>query len=205
MKKSFKVLALILALAMCVFAFTACSSQKKAEDAADQAQEAVDEAVDDASAAVDEAADAAADAAASVAGGEICDTGAFSVMVPDGWKAFPQSEPGKLKVYKGATSEDDMYGKPGIDITYSASGSYYLVTGVFDSYEEVAGVTIGDREWSGAEGAYSSSMNLTSLSAVDGEGYFAVDIWQPTDGNTISPDDADVIAIITSLTADAAE
>ncbi|MBR2742495.1 MAG: hypothetical protein IKD89_02805 [Clostridia bacterium] len=197
MKKSLKIIALLLVITMCVFAFTACSSQKKAEEAAEQAEEQIDEAIDELDAALDEA--------EAAIGGEVYDTGAFSVMVPDGWKAFAQSDPGSLKIYKGATSEDDMYGKPGIDITYKASGSYYLVTGVFDSYEDIASVAIGDREWSGAEGKYSSSMNLTSLSAVDGEGYFAVDIWQPADGDTISPDDADVVAIISSLAADAAE
>ncbi|MBQ1376190.1 MAG: hypothetical protein IIY69_07900 [Clostridia bacterium] len=195
MKKGLKILALVLVFAMCVFAFAACSSQK-AEDTAEQAQDQVEAAVDD-------AASAAEDAAQAVTG-DVCDTGAFSVTVPAGWKAFPQSDPNKLKIYKGASSEDDMYTKSGIDLTYSASGSYYLVTGVFDSYEEVDALTIGDRTWSGAAGAYSSTKNLTSLSTVEGDGYFAADVWDVS-GENISVDDADVQAILSSLTVDAAE
>ena len=202
MKKGLKILALVLVFAMCVFAFAACSSQK-AEDTAEQAQDQVEAAVDDAEAAVDDAASAAEDAAQAVTG-DVCDTGAFSVTVPAGWKAFPQSDPNKLKIYKGASSEDDMYTKSGIDLTYSASGSYYLVTGVFDSYEDVDALTIGDRTWSGAAGAYSSTKNLTSLSTVEGDGYFAADVWDVS-GENISIDDADVQAILSSLTVDAAE
>lgn len=138
--------------------------------------------------------------------GSTYETDAFSVLVPDGWAAFPVKnssgdgmDPLKLNLIKGGTSEDDLWTKNSIKIevaNYSASYSVY--TDVYNSYEDVE-LKLGDYTYTGPAGEYSGGWECAMLSAVNGEGYVAGSVFYKVNDEVISLSDADVQAILASI------
>ncbi len=144
-------------------------------------------------------------------GGEIAETAKFSVLVPDGWKAFPvKSTSGdgsmdeyKLNIIKGGTSNDDLWSKNAIKIEvadYNASYSVYL--DAFENYEDVE-LKLGDYTYTGPAGEYSGGWECAMLSApvtVDsGEGFVAGSVFYKVKDEVISLSDPDVQAILASI------
>ena len=139
--------------------------------------------------------------------GETFDTGEFSVLVPEGWLKYDVTFQGDLKtdqlqLYKGAKSEEDFFTTPYISIKYFDEKMPTLEDMVkyYDESEMLDDVTIGDVTWEAASATFvDKQIILKSESPAEFAVYIAVDV----NGNTISLDDADVQAIIKSLTVTA--
>ena len=154
---------------------------------------------------------ATGDAGGNAGGGAGAETAAatkvelegYSVAVPSGWVSIPSSDKKTVQLYK--TNDVNMIsGCNQITITYKAKGKYMLLTGMFDSYDEVKDLKLGNYTWNGAKGPYGGGKDLMSLNTTVGEGYISADIWTKVNENTISTDDADVKAIMDGITVNAA-
>ncbi|MBR5370625.1 MAG: hypothetical protein IK130_00275 [Oscillospiraceae bacterium] len=141
--------------------------------------------------------------AASAAPAQKLDLEGFSVAVPSGWVSVPSSDKTSVSLYK--TNDANMIsGCNQITIAYKAKGKYMLLTGMFESYEEVKDLKAGNYTWNGAKGPYGGGKDLLSLNTTVGEGYLSTDIWTKVGENTISMSDADVKAIMDGITVNAA-
>ncbi len=139
--------------------------------------------------------------------GETYENGVFSVLVPDGWAAFPVKstsgdgsiEEHKLNLVKGGTSDADLWSKCSIKIevaNYSASYSVYL--DAFENYEDVT-LPLGQYTYTGPAGEYQGDWECAMLSATNGEGYVAGSVFYKVKDEEISLSDADVQAILASV------
>ena len=157
MKK--KVVALMLGAVM-VLSLAACSNSSNnggdtGADNAGSSQETAAPASDDGSGEAQTGTDTAA------ASGEVYDTTAFSVTVPDGWAAadYPDSldlydgdvDPTQLYVIKDGKSADDILVCPYIMFTYVDDTEYWDldVSDLYEDYEEIESIEIGGKEYSG--------------------------------------------------------
>jgi predicted small lipoprotein YifL len=197
-----KIIAMLLALSM-MTAFTACGDDKEKDSTDTQNSTA-------------ENADADSGDGAEADSGELFDAGNVNVMVPAGWKAFPVSDifseeenatdPDGIQVAKGAESEWDLLSKPYLDIDFYDADTSGLLTPDkewYDNAADISPLTTGDLTWEGFS-AVSFEMPMTIIWTTDSEGnQYQVTIWtEMTDGN-ISLDDADVQAILASLSPSA--
>ncbi len=142
--------------------------------------------------------------------GETYETSLISALCPEGWMAFHKAdffeeypdEPGDphgLRIHKGAKEELDQLSTPGIQVDY-----YPEDTEMYDSKEfyedakELEPFTTGDYTWEGFS-ATSAGMKLMVLTVR--EPYqLEVTIFPELGDQTISLDDADVQAILSSIT-----
>lgn len=143
--------------------------------------------------------------------GETYDAGNVSVQVPDGWKAFPVSDmwsedstatdPDQVNVVKGGETEFDLLSKPYIQIVHYEPNSMITPSkDYYDTAEDVAPITTGNLTWEGfqAEGMLGDTFILLWTTNADGH-QFQVNVFNETDGGTITLDDADVQAILASI------
>lgn len=148
--------------------------------------------------------------------GETFDTGKFSVLVPTGWKAFEtpdmwSDEEGaiddtSLAVYKGAEKEIDMLLKCGMNFKYFESETNYFDSReLYDEASDISPIKTGDLTWEG----FHATMEITEDSAYhytvlttkkENGALMQVTILEENEGETISADDADVRAILESVT-----
>ena len=143
--------------------------------------------------------------------GETAETDIFTVLVPEGWAAFPvKSTSGdgsfdqmKLNLIKGGQSSDDLWTKNAIKIevaNYNASYSVYM--DAFENYEDVT-LPLGDYTYTGPAGEYSGGWECAMLSSkidVDGgEGFIAGSVFYKVNDEVISLSDPDVQAILASV------
>jgi len=137
--------------------------------------------------------------------GKTHDTGNFSVLIPDGWLEIPffrngEYDPDALGIYKGAQNEYGMTNCPGIQIYYPAT--HDIIPKNRNNCKEVSELTPLELEngtWEGFSGMY-SGYPLVALFNNGNEG-FAVTVWLTSayGEETISIDDADVLAIIAGI------
>lgn len=186
-----KLIALLLALAMMV-CFAACGDeQKPTESDTTPTQNNPGPAVE--------------------SSGETYDAGNVSVLVPDGWKAFPVSDmwsddpdatdPDQVNVVKGGETDFDLLSKPYIQIVHYEPGSMMTPSKDFyDTAEDVAPITTGDLTWEGfqAEGMLGDTFILLWTTNADGH-QFQINVFNETNEGTITLDDADVQAILASI------
>ncbi|MBR4158206.1 MAG: hypothetical protein IKR07_04765 [Oscillospiraceae bacterium] len=142
--------------------------------------------------------------------GEVYDTGNFKVLVPDGWKAFPQHDvfnddpdamnPNIIQICKGATSDFDLFTKPLITINYAGKSTTMMAPSktFYDNVEDMDDVTTGDHTWS-AYSCESMGQKLYMLFEDQGVIQFQAAVGYETDGGSISLSDADVQAILSSI------
>lgn len=161
-------------------------------------------------------ASAQAPAGGSSTAGEAYDTGNFKVLVPDGWKAFPQHDvfsddpnamnPNIIQIGKGAASDMDLYSKPAITVNYAGRGTTMMAPSrdFYDDVEDMADITTGDHVWS-AFRCVSMGQKLYMLFEDQGKIQFQAAVTYETDGGSVSLDDADVRAILASIMATNAE
>ena len=148
--------------------------------------------------------------------GEFYDTGNFKVLVPDGWKAFPQHDvfnddpnamnPNIIQIGKGAASDMDLYSKPAITINYAGKGTTMMAPSMdfYDDVEDMPDVTTGSHKWSVFR-CVSMGQKLYMLFEDQGKLQFRAAVTYETDGGSVSLDDTDVRAILDSVAATNAE
>lgn len=136
------------------------------------------------------------------------DVGEFKVTVPGGWKEFPLTDisgegndPNSIDIYKG----DSMFGGfPYIRIDYYGPSTTMmaLMPELYENVEEIAEFELGGYTWSGFK-CTSFDMPLINLQTAAGDHEFQLALWYEQDNGTISLEDADVKALIESLTPNA--
>ena len=179
-----KILVLVIAIVMCVAVFAACGTEAPAGEAP-----AENEAV----------------------ALEMFDAGNITINVPGGWNAFPvadifaeeegATDPGAVMVIKDGTSELDAFTNPYLQVNYYNANETVMMTpdpSWYDEVEDLEPMEIGGRTWNGFT-AVSLDYPIATLWCVEGDDQFQVLIWTEVEGKTISVDDADVQAIIASI------
>ena len=141
--------------------------------------------------------------------GETYETSLLSVLVPEGWMAFPKADifeeypdepgdPSGLLIYKGAQDDLDAFTKPGITIDYyPPEKTMVSPKSYYDDAKDLDPITTGEYTWEGFT-ATSLDKPLTVLSVT--EPYqIQVSVWTDVDDGHISLEDADLQAILASL------
>ena len=143
--------------------------------------------------------------------GETYDAGNVSVLVPDGWKAFPVSDmwsdeenatdPDQVNVVKGGETDFDLLTKPYIQIVHYEPGS--MITPSKEYYEnaaDVESITAGDLTWEGFSGEGLLGDTLIVMWTTNADGHqFQLNIFNKTDAAEFALTDADVLAILGSI------
>ena len=143
--------------------------------------------------------------------GETYETEVLSVLVPEGWKAFPYYQagsqeviPGTVGIRKGATDINDQMRTPGLLIAITKRTNLITISkSSFADGEDVEPFQMGKYTWTGIKGTFSLGSTVTPMIMVQtlNEGYnYRVDFILEGSGKKISMDDADVKAIIQSIT-----
>ena len=142
--------------------------------------------------------------------GERYDAGNVTVLVPEGWKAFPDldvfseeegaTNPDVLNISKGGQTEADLFTKPYVRIAYFGPS---IQMGKPDAswYEDVKDVdpfTAGDHHWYGFT-CDSLGTKLAILWCEEGRLQYQASIFLGSGDDTISHEDADVQAILASV------
>ena len=143
--------------------------------------------------------------------GETYDAGNVSVLVPDGWKAFPVSDmwsdeenatdPDQVNVVKGGETDFDLLTKPYIQIVHYEPGS--MITPSKEYYEnaaDVESITAGGLTWEGFSGEGLLGDTLIVMWTTNADGHqFQLNIFNKTDAAEFALTDADVLAILGSI------
>lgn len=189
-----KLLALILALVM-AFSLVACGEKEENNDDVEETK-AVD---------VDNGGN---DAAIT---GETYNAGNFTALVPEGWLAVPVSDmwsddadatdPNKVQIIKDGTSEFDIFSKAYIQIDYYGPETDMMAPSSewYDEAADLDPVVAGDYTWTGFS-AVSGGNPMTVLCTGEAGGpQYQATIWGNGE-NTVAVTDADVLAILASVT-----
>ena len=145
--------------------------------------------------------------------GEKYSTGDFSVEVPKGWAVSPfyrnnQVISNTLGVHKGTQDEYKMMTVPCMQIQFITSSGFNGERNAKAAYQELKDmppVTLGKNTWKGYTGMATSTGVRYDLPAIymwtelDGA-TIAVAMWTELGGKKISLSDADVKALIASIT-----
>lgn len=145
--------------------------------------------------------------------GTTTDAGNFTVLVPEGWKAFPvvdiwseenANDPDQLNIVKGGQTDFDLLSKPYIQIVHYGPETDLLTPSkdFYDMAADVASFTTGTLTWQGfsAEGMLGSSLILLWTGEA-GAHQYQINVYDKTDAGQITLTDADVQAILASITA----
>lgn len=142
--------------------------------------------------------------------GEIYDTGDFSALVPTGWLAIPSTdvfaeEEGALdataiSICKDGESDLDLFYKPYVRFDYYDPYTEMMKPSSewYENVEDIEPFTTGTHTWSGfkAEDDYGK---MAVLWAEEGDYQYQATVWLEVSGNTITLEDADVLAILESV------
>lgn len=140
--------------------------------------------------------------------GEIYDVGKYTVLVPEGWKAFQVQNMNKegeidqtrINIYKGAKEESDMFYNPGMLITYYGKGvenNIDSLKSVYEDTKDMEPIKIGEYNWKGFTGKMSGNGIL--IMSNEEEERFQISIWTEVEGKTAGLQDTDVKALIESI------
>lgn len=142
--------------------------------------------------------------------GETYETSLISVLIPDGWMAFPKSDffeeypdepgdPSGLMIYKDAKDDWDQFTKPGLTIEYYTPDiSLVVLKDYYNDVKDLEDMTIGGCKW---QGFTATSMEKPVAVVWTTEpNQIMVTCWLQADEGSISVDDADVQAILASIT-----
>jgi len=145
--------------------------------------------------------------------GEKYSTGTFSVQVPKGWAVSPfyrsgQVVPNTLGVHKGTQDEYKMMSVPCMQIQFSTASGFNGERNAKAAYQELKDmqpVTLGKNTWKGYTGMATRTGVRYDLpviymwTEIDGAN-IVVAIWTELGDKKISLNDADVKALIGSIT-----
>ncbi len=143
--------------------------------------------------------------------GETFDGGNISALVPDGWMGFHGTDyfdeheegydPNVIQIVKGAKSEWDLLTKPYIMIGYYDADNAMMTPtkDIYDESVDLEPVTIGNYTWNGFTGKSIGTPIAVLWTGEEGEDQIQLTICLEN-GDKISLEDADVQAIIASVT-----
>ena len=145
-------------------------------------------------------------------------TGAFSVSVPKGWEVMPFYHMGTedvdqktVAVHKGSAMEFRSMFVPGMQIQIHSGSGFSAERNVsfYQDVKEMQPVKLGNYTWKGYTALASGLSGVTydrpfvyMWTEAGNDKNFVVAIWTEATGGKISLDDADVKAIISSITLD---
>lgn len=145
--------------------------------------------------------------------GETFDVGNYTVLVPEGWKAFPVQDfwsddanavdADQINIVKGGETDLDVLTKPLVQIAHYAPDFTLLsAKDYYENAEDVAPITAGGITWEGfsAEDLMGSPVVILTATAPDGHQYQASVFYQ-TDAGAFQLTDNDFLAILSSVTA----
>ena len=147
---------------------------------------------------------------------ETYDVGAFSVAVPSGWTAFPQTDilgekdaegnypidPETIFLAKGASSEMDAYQKANIRI-YWYSPDAWVLDGkeLYEDVEDITGVTINGVDSTAYAGTtYGYRYQFIHMNTDDAQYDFTILISVDGKDTGVTWEDADIKTIMESVT-----
>lgn len=146
--------------------------------------------------------------------GETHDTGAFTALIPEGWLAIPVKDvwaedsdtidPDALQIVKGGQSEWDLFSKPYIQINHYGPDTEMVEPwkDLYDGVEDLADFTAGSLTWKGfaCKDLLGGDMIVlwTANDAADHQ--YSLTVVPKTDDGEITLQDADVLALLGSLT-----
>lgn len=203
-----KWIAWLLVLVLAASLLTGCDKDKKEPSLKDTIQQVSDNKPEEAPGQEDPKEDPKEDS--GDVGGQLYDAGNVTVLAPDGWKAFPETDvfaeeegamnPNVLNIIKGGKTEADMFIKPYVRINYFGPD---ILMGKPDAswYEDVKDIdpfTAGEHEWYG----FTCDSLGTALAIVwceEGDFQYQASITLGSGSDTISTEDADVRAILASV------
>ena len=139
--------------------------------------------------------------------GETYDAGNVSVLVPNGWKAFPvsdmfddydgENDPTAVQVCKGGETEWDVFTKPYMQINYYPDNTMYVSSDWYENVVDLEPMQLGGYTW---KGFTCTSLDYpTAILYTDGDVQIQVSITLENENEKISLDDVDVQAIIASI------
>lgn len=137
---------------------------------------------------------------------DLFDSGYFSVIVPEGWKAFCgidsecRTTQKKVHIFKDAKLETDIFTHVGITVCFFGKEDYYLSPKLFyDNVADIEPFTLGAYTWNGYT-CTSLGYPYTMLEArVDGC-VFQVMLLMKNGEYEIAFEDEDVQTVLESLT-----
>lgn len=145
--------------------------------------------------------------------GETFDVGNYTVLAPEGWKAFPVQDiwsddvnamdPDQVNIVKGGETDLDMLSKPMIQIVhYEPDYTLMSAKDYYENAEDVAPITAGSLTWEGFSSTdiMGNPMVILTAKAPDGHQYQASLFYQ-TDAGSYQLTDADLLAILASVAA----
>jgi len=209
MKKTKRLIVLLLVIMLGVTLFAGCGGDKSGDDKAgdNKSEDNKSNADDDSSDENDDENDSDSDGESGEIKGETYANEVFNVFVPEGWLLIPFSlngepNPHTLGIYKGAVNEYSMVNCPGLEISYPAiSRELFRPTSKsrYDNVVDLPPLVFENRVWEAFTGEYLNTPVAILLD--DGDEGFLVAVWFTSafGEETISLDDADVLAIIASL------
>lgn len=149
--------------------------------------------------------------AAAVITGTTYDTGNFSVLVPDGWKEFPQNDlfsdedpkplnPNVIRIGKNCSTDYDLYSKPSIQINYAGPSTTLMQPdkSFYDRVRDLPDVATGKHKWTAFSGE-SMGTPLALLFESRGGIQFQATVWTGSGNETINLEDEDVKALLASV------
>jgi len=144
--------------------------------------------------------------------GEVYNAGNVSALVPNGWKAFPAADiwsddlnatdPDQINIVKGGETEFDMLTKPYLQIVHYEPGSMLTPTKDFyEAAEDLTPFTTGELTWEGFRATSMLGSSVILLWTTNAAGHqFQINVFDKTDAVTIDLTDADLLAILESVT-----
>lgn len=142
--------------------------------------------------------------------GETFEGGNVSALVPDGWMGFHGADyfgdyeegydPNVIQIAKGAKSEIDMLSKPYLMINFYADANAFSSSKSFYAdAKDIEPIELGNYSWTGFT-VENAGYPTAVLEATDGTITIQVTAILENGNEKISLDDADVQAIIASIT-----
>lgn len=135
------------------------------------------------------------------------DVGEFTVKLPSGWQAFPltdmdgNTDTNSIDVVMG----DSVFGGfPYIRVDYYGPETTMakLMPDLYENVEEIAEFELGGYTWSGFK-CTSFDMPLINLQTAEGDHEFQLALWCEQTNGSFALEDAEVQALIESLTPNA--
>jgi len=130
----------------------------------------------------------------------------FSVLVPEGWKAIELTLDGEIRqdminIHKGATSNMDAFYTPCVTVMYVRNAPYQIPPpkSFYNNVADITPFTAGKYDFTGFSGEILNKPCIVFWSKNDKE-YVQITICTEVNGKKIAFEDADVQAIIASVT-----
>ena len=142
--------------------------------------------------------------------GEIYDAGEVQALVPNGWKVIPivdvfsesnELEKDAFNICKGGESDMDLFTKPYIRFDYFGPDTEMMkpTKDWYSNTEDVEEFQAGTHKWSGFTAEEYGGKLAILWAEEEGGHQYQANVWLEVEGNKISLDDEDVLAILASV------